>query len=253
MLSWLNRLSKVTLICVGLFFVAIIGAVDYLTGVELSFSLFYILPLVLVSWHSDSRIGIPFAVLCAVVWAGADLLGGHIYSADYIFLFNTLVRLGLFIIITTLICKLQSSHEKFVQQALLAQKNLSVINTSRKLTTLIATNIATHNSNLWLWIAEQKKNGQRFPEIIETSCKNIGASLATLTEVCFSLQATEHKSIDPEELVNLIEERLPNISIPSITIPNDSVISPLQPQIENEEIVAIQETNSGFDYSILKN
>jgi hypothetical protein len=40
---------------IGLFLIAIVGLLDYLTGIELSFSLFYLIPISLVAWFAGKE------------------------------------------------------------------------------------------------------------------------------------------------------------------------------------------------------
>jgi signal transduction histidine kinase len=46
----------------------LIGWVDYATGWEWSFFVFYAVPIILVVWRSGQRIGLVFAAFCAIVW-----------------------------------------------------------------------------------------------------------------------------------------------------------------------------------------
>ena len=48
-------------------FILLIGMVDYLTG-DLSFILFYLLPIVLTAWYGSLNYSIIIAGLCLIVW-----------------------------------------------------------------------------------------------------------------------------------------------------------------------------------------
>ncbi|MEP6672506.1 MAG: sensor histidine kinase [Chthoniobacter sp.] len=48
--------------------VGLIGWVDYITGWEWSFFLFYAVPIVPVVWKSGMRIGFAFAIFCSIIW-----------------------------------------------------------------------------------------------------------------------------------------------------------------------------------------
>src|SRR3989442_13958090 len=45
-----------------------IGLMDYLTGLEISFGVFYFLPIWLVTWYFGRGAGIFFSFSCALVW-----------------------------------------------------------------------------------------------------------------------------------------------------------------------------------------
>jgi hypothetical protein len=76
-----------------------IAAVDYLTGWEISFSIFYIYPIFVASWYIGRRTGIVLAVLSSILWLIADLASGHQFSHVLIPGWNMAVRLVFFLLI----------------------------------------------------------------------------------------------------------------------------------------------------------
>ena len=87
--------------------VAIAGVADYLTGNELSFSLFYLIPVALVTWFSGRPLGLVISLFAAATWVGADVLVGA-STSKYILLWNTAVRLGFFATVALLLPVLKS-------------------------------------------------------------------------------------------------------------------------------------------------
>jgi signal transduction histidine kinase len=113
--GYVGSLSKRFLVMLGLLLTVLLGAADYLTGPELSFSIFYLIPVCLVAWFVDRRAGITMSVIGAVVWLMADLAAGHFYSHLAIAYWNATVRLGFFIITSALafaVSSLRTSHER---------------------------------------------------------------------------------------------------------------------------------------------
>jgi diguanylate cyclase (GGDEF)-like protein len=113
--SFLINLKKVSLlkasiivssITVGLFFT------DYITGTEISFSIFYLIPVTIAVFLSGKGLGLVFSVVCAVAWITADILAGTHFTKFFIPVWNTLVRLGYFTINTMIIGKLLESIEQ---------------------------------------------------------------------------------------------------------------------------------------------
>lgn len=96
----------------GFVLVVIIGIIDYLTGYELAFSEFYVLPIALLTWFTDRRLGFTASVICALVWLAADIFAGHRYEIPFIPFWNTLIRLAFFVIITALLSALRNSLER---------------------------------------------------------------------------------------------------------------------------------------------
>ncbi len=96
---------------IGLVLILGLGLCDHYTGYELSFSLFYLLPISLLVWFAGKRLGITAAAVSALVWLAADISSGQEYSQPVIYLWNTAMRFGFFIITTLLLCKLKASLE----------------------------------------------------------------------------------------------------------------------------------------------
>jgi diguanylate cyclase (GGDEF)-like protein len=103
----LARCSKTAVVILGLLLVVLMGAADYLSGPEFSFSIFYLFPIYLVSWYAGRQPGIAVSIACGLAWYLADHLNGHVYSAPLIPYWNTSVRLGFFLISTYLISELR--------------------------------------------------------------------------------------------------------------------------------------------------
>lgn len=86
-----------------------IGVLDVVTGYELGFSLFYLLPISLATWFGDRRLGLATSVASAAAWLLADGLTGHPYSHSAIPYWNTGIRFGFFLIVTLLMSALQDA------------------------------------------------------------------------------------------------------------------------------------------------
>jgi len=99
--------SEFTLGILGVSIVIILGIIDYATGYDLSFSLFYLAPISLVSWFGKRRLGVLISLVSALTWFTADIANGRIYTYPIIYLWNTLIRLGFFIIVTFLLSALK--------------------------------------------------------------------------------------------------------------------------------------------------
>jgi diguanylate cyclase (GGDEF)-like protein len=107
-----QRKPSYVLVLAGFVLTGLIGIVDFLTGYELSFSLFYVLPVTIVTWFTSQRLGLVTSLVGAFVWLGADLATGHSYSHPLIPIWNTLIRLAFFVIITLLLSALRRATER---------------------------------------------------------------------------------------------------------------------------------------------
>jgi len=106
----LGRQSRLTFILVGLAALALIGLVDYLTGFEIMFSVFYLLVVGLASWFVGRGFGLLMAVLSIGVWIGGDLAAGAHYSNPVIAVWNALILLVLYLIVVWLLTTLRGLH-----------------------------------------------------------------------------------------------------------------------------------------------
>jgi len=108
MLEYFGKRSSLFWIITGSIFVGAIGIADIATGSELAFSLFYLIPIVLVTWFSGRNLGLVISVDSAVMWFIADVLAGQTYSQSVIRYWNAITRLGFFIVVTLLLPALRA-------------------------------------------------------------------------------------------------------------------------------------------------
>jgi diguanylate cyclase (GGDEF)-like protein len=108
MLKHFEKSSSLFWILAGFVFVVFIGVVDILTGSELAFSVFYLIPIVLVTWFSGRNPGLIISAASAFIWFIADDLAGQSYSQPLIRYWNTVVRLGFFVLVTLLLPALKA-------------------------------------------------------------------------------------------------------------------------------------------------
>jgi hypothetical protein len=87
--------------------VGVLGLVDWWTGVELNFFVFYFVPVSVGAWFLGFGTSVILGVLSALVWYGADFLSGHTYSSPFYAVWNTMIRLGSFIAIGWAVSKVQ--------------------------------------------------------------------------------------------------------------------------------------------------
>jgi diguanylate cyclase (GGDEF)-like protein len=110
----LNKQSKSRLTALGFFIIVLVGILDHLTGPELFVSIFYLIPIFLVTWFTERWVGIMISIASALTWLLADFTSGHTYSHPAIPYWNMSVRLGTFLVITFLLSTLKHAleHEK---------------------------------------------------------------------------------------------------------------------------------------------
>ncbi|MCA9836269.1 MAG: diguanylate cyclase [Trueperaceae bacterium] len=110
--GWLERLAKLPskqqyLLIATL--IILLGLIDYLSGPELSKSLFYLLPIGLAVWLKGRRLGIYCSIASALILLTADLASNHVFSSALIPLWNMLIRLGVFLVVSFLLSALHQT------------------------------------------------------------------------------------------------------------------------------------------------
>ena len=103
---FLNKRTRFQLTVLSLVLLATVGALDYLTGYELSFSVFYLIPVAISAWYAGIHTGLVICVICAATWFLVDHVSGRQYSHFAIPFWNAGVRLGFFIIVASLLDRL---------------------------------------------------------------------------------------------------------------------------------------------------
>jgi signal transduction histidine kinase len=121
----LQKLEKNTVLLAGIILIGLVGGIDYTTGVELSFSIFYLIPILFVSWFAGRNYGYLYAFISSCVWLyGETNYLFFKYSNEAIPYWNTLVRFGFFTIIVTLTHELKISKKNLEEKVSLRTTEL---------------------------------------------------------------------------------------------------------------------------------
>ena len=82
----------------GCLLVLVLGILDWSVGYEISFSIFYLVPITLVVYVAGLRAGLVISAVSAVSWYLADKHSGHTFPSQWIPLWNAAMRLGYFVL-----------------------------------------------------------------------------------------------------------------------------------------------------------
>ena len=111
MIRWLKNLERWPrwwLILAGLTWLAVIGFIDYQTGYEMLFSVFYLLGVGLAAWFVGRWFGLVMSLLSVVVWIAGDMAAGAKYKQQWIPIWNALILLVFYLIVVWLLASLRS-------------------------------------------------------------------------------------------------------------------------------------------------
>jgi diguanylate cyclase (GGDEF)-like protein len=133
--------SEAALLGGGIVIVLCLGAFDLWTGPELSFSIFYLLPIYLLTWLLDRWAGVFISVVSALAWFAADFMAGHTYSQPLIPYWNAAVRLSFFLITAYLLSRLKTGLK--LERALARTDPLTQVANGKHFYTLAEAEIAS--------------------------------------------------------------------------------------------------------------
>ena len=92
--------------------VLLLGVVDWMTGYELNFFLFYFFPVSMGAWFFGLGASVTLSVLSALVWFGADTLSGHVQTSHLYAVWNTTIRLASFLAIGWSISRMRHALDR---------------------------------------------------------------------------------------------------------------------------------------------
>lgn len=107
--DYLSKLPQCGLISVGSVMVLLVGILNHMAGPEISSTIFYLIPIVLVTWFTRRSIGFIFSILSALTWLIADLTSGTTHFNSDIPYWNGVARLGSFFILTFVLSTLKNT------------------------------------------------------------------------------------------------------------------------------------------------
>jgi diguanylate cyclase (GGDEF)-like protein len=109
----LAALTKPLILVSGFVMLGMLGFIDYVTGPDLSFIVFYLAPIVLVGWFVGTGAGVLMSVAGGVVWLFADILSRSTsYVHPIIPYWNVAVKLVFFLVVNALVWQLKKSLER---------------------------------------------------------------------------------------------------------------------------------------------
>jgi diguanylate cyclase (GGDEF)-like protein len=99
-LEYPGKLPKPFLTFLGFLLVLAIGGLESITSsYEISISVLYLLPIILIAWFEGGVPAFIISIFSAITWAMSDLASGHIYSHIAFPIWNAIMVLGMFLIV----------------------------------------------------------------------------------------------------------------------------------------------------------
>ena len=106
----LKRRSRWFFGTTALAIVLVVGAVDYFTGFEISFAVFYLLAVALAVWFVDTRFGMAISILSVITSLVGDSAAGAHYAHPFVPVWNAMITLTFYFVAIWLLASLRSLH-----------------------------------------------------------------------------------------------------------------------------------------------
>lgn len=112
--------------------VAFLGSMcflDFITGYEFGFFIFYFIPVSIAAWYGGRKEGIAMAVTCGICWFVSDRLTHHPYSRPYFIYWETFMRLASFLTTSLTLSRIRAlvlNEELLLEELLTARKELDL-------------------------------------------------------------------------------------------------------------------------------
>jgi signal transduction histidine kinase len=194
-LQHLERKPRALLISVSLAFLALVGAVDFLTGFYLSFAAFYLLGIGFAAWFVGKPFGFLVAALSIVSSAVGDWAAGAHYSTVLIPVWNWLILAMVYALAVWLVGHLREAQRELEHK---------VEQRTAALTREIAERERLEKEILEISEREQRRIGH---DLHDGLCQHLTAT-AMATQVLAQRLAAQSspESADAAEVVRLIED-----------------------------------------------
>ena len=122
-------LSPVATFVATIVFVGMLGIVDWASGYELQFFIFYFVPIAIAGWTCGARRAYIVGVVSAGVWFAADYFSAHPYTHISYAMWNTAIRLVAFLVLAFAVTRIRAllNQERRISGQL--EKTLSEVKT----------------------------------------------------------------------------------------------------------------------------
>jgi signal transduction histidine kinase len=119
MIETIKRLetwSKPSLATLCLSIVAAVGLVDFLTGYETFFFIFYLFAVFLAVWFVGVFFGVLISALSVMVWVSTNIAAGERYSSYFVPIWNAAIMFVFYLVVVGLLAKLRTLQRELEER-----------------------------------------------------------------------------------------------------------------------------------------
>ncbi|HEY3900573.1 MAG TPA: sensor histidine kinase [Chthoniobacter sp.] len=111
-LSSLERQPRTGLMIAVLVMVVLVGVIDYLTGYDISLSLFYLAPIAVGTWFIGRRFAWLVSALSVITWLVGDIAAGATYANRFVAIWNVIIALAVYLVVVESLSNLRTLQNK---------------------------------------------------------------------------------------------------------------------------------------------
>jgi signal transduction histidine kinase len=104
----LETCSKPSLAAASLGIVAVVGWVDYATGYEIFFFIFYLFAIFLAAWCVSTSFGVIISALSVTAWVSTNIASGQRYPDYFVPVWNAVIMFLFYLVVVVLLAKLRN-------------------------------------------------------------------------------------------------------------------------------------------------
>jgi signal transduction histidine kinase len=187
--------SRIVLMTITFLIIAVVGWMDYLTGHEISFSVFYLLGVALATWFVGRWFGVLVSVLSVAVSITGDVASGASLSKPMVPIWNAIILLTFYLVVVWLLAILRLLYRNLETQ---------VRQRTSALTEEMAERERLERELLEISEREQRRIGQ---DLHDSLCQHLtGATLAVQVLEGKLAEANLPLAADASQAVQLVEE-----------------------------------------------
>jgi diguanylate cyclase (GGDEF)-like protein len=115
---FVSHLPRHYLLLITTIIILALGILDYLTGSEISISLFFFFPIAVITWYLGPRYGGAFSLLSTILWALVQRMQGFSYSTEFVRYWGVVMHLAYYVLVVLASNYLKNAFDTTRRQAI---------------------------------------------------------------------------------------------------------------------------------------
>jgi signal transduction histidine kinase len=187
--------SRPARIAAALAILLVVGYLDYLTGYEISFSIFYLLAISFALWNVGTAFAVFIAVLSIASWLVGDSAAGVTYPNQFVPIWNASITFGFYLVVIWLLSRVKSFQGTL--EARIVQRTAALAAESERRRQL-------EKEILIISEREQQRIGH---DLHDTLCQHLTATAIAGQILGEKLSAESRPEVDDaSQIVEMVEE-----------------------------------------------